>query len=174
MNKFVNVVKDVGIKKGDYVIVMIFRLFEMYVIYMGLWKVGVIIILVFELFKVYDLEYCIYYVNVKVIVFYNGMIVEFDKIESIFFVLKKIIVGEKLFGWDYYEILMEVVLIEFECVEILCDDVCLFVFMSGIIGNFKGVVYIYGWGYVYICIVVDYWFDIYEDDIVWVIVGFGW
>lgn len=88
-NKFANVVKDAGIKKGDHVIVMTPRLLETYAIYMGLWKAGAIIIPASELLKAHDLEYRIHHANVKAIVSYNGMTAEFDKIESIPSVSKK-------------------------------------------------------------------------------------
>ncbi|EAF9528416.1 hypothetical protein A7H04_03045 [Listeria monocytogenes] len=106
-NKFANVVKDAGIKKGDHVIVMTPRLLETYAIYMGLWKAGAIIIPASELLKAHDLEYRIHHANVKAIVSYNGMTAEFDKIENTPSVSKKIIVGDKLSGWDHYETLME-------------------------------------------------------------------
>lgn len=47
-------------------------------------------------------------------------------------------------------------------------------YIFGIIGQFKGVVYIYGWVFVYLKIFVGVWFDIFEKDIVWVIVVSGW
>lgn len=56
---------------------------------------------------------------------------------------------------------------------IIVEDMVLLYFISGMMGMFKGVVYVYG-------VVVMYWvigkyvLDLYVSDIYWCIVDFGW
>lgn len=61
-----------------------------------------------------------------------------------------------------------------EMVKIDKEDMVFLFYMLGMIGNLKGVVYIYVWVYVYLCMSVLNWFGIEENDIVWVIVSLGW
>lgn len=101
INKIGVVLVDFGFKKGDKLIVMVLWVFEVYVVYLVILKLGMVVILCLEMFCVKDFEYWIEYVEVKGVIVYFEFIGVFCDV-SMVDKLIKLFIGENDVGWKNF------------------------------------------------------------------------
>ena len=92
-NKAANVFKSNGLEKGDAVLVMVPRLIEAYVTYIGALKAGLVVIPSSEMLRSSDIEYRLAHSDAKAIVAFDAFTDQFSEVKNMEDV-KLFVVGE--------------------------------------------------------------------------------
>ena len=92
-NKAANVFKSNGLKKGDVVLVMVPRIIEAYVTYIGALKAGLVVIPSSEMLRSSDIEYRLAHSDAKAIVAFDAFTDQFSEVKNMEDV-KLFVVGE--------------------------------------------------------------------------------
>ena len=81
-NKAANVFKANGLEKGDVVLVMVPRLIEAYVTYIGALKAGLVVIPSSEMLRSSDIEYRLAHSDAKAIVAFDAFTDQFNEVKN--------------------------------------------------------------------------------------------
>ncbi|MGG5253599.1 acyl-CoA synthetase [Neobacillus sp. SM06] len=174
-NQLANGLTDLGLVKGDRVVVMTTRLIESYVIYLACLKAGIVISPASELLRAKDLVYRLNHSEAKAVICYHAFVGEFDNIkEPAPFLQFKIAFGKEVPGWLSLENLMDGQSQQFQTVETRKKDFAFLAYTSGTTGMPKGVVHSHGWGYAHLRTAASKWLNISDKDIVWATAAPGW
>ncbi|TYR80473.1 acyl--CoA ligase [Priestia megaterium] len=174
-NKVANALTQIGLTKGDHVLVIMPRLIDSYAIYLACLKAGIIIIPSSEMLRSKDIQYRLHHAEAKAVISYYPYCDEVDKIQKFPTSLQhKITFGSEVSSWLQLETLTAVASDEFEAVKTHRDDTAFLPYTSGTTGNPKGVVHTHGWAYAHLRLAAAEWLDIKKGDIVWATAGPGW
>ncbi|THE14771.1 acyl--CoA ligase [Bacillus timonensis] len=173
VNQIGNTLMNKGLKKGDKVLIIVPRLVEAYMVYLGALKAGLVVIPSSEMLRTKDLQYRITHGDVKAIISYHPYCDQFLSIEGIDHI-QKFVVGDKVDGWDSLEENMKNQSDQLHAVETSKDDMAFLSYTSGTTGNPKGVVHTHGWAFAHLKTAAPYWLSISESDTVWATAGPGW
>ncbi|MFC3039222.1 acyl-CoA synthetase MbcS [Virgibacillus xinjiangensis] len=172
-NRIGNVFQEMGLEKGDKLLVMMPRLIETYEVYLAALKTGIVLLPSSEMLKTKDLQYRISHGEVKGIVSYYPFTDQFEDIQE-YRQLKKFVVGGSADGWHQLDGLKQGASDQLEMVPTAKDDIAFLPYTSGTTGNPKGVVHTHGWGFAHLQTAPKNWLSIEEGDIVWATAGPGW
>lgn len=175
VNRLANVLKALGLEKGDRVLIMLPRIPEAYVAYIGCLKAGMVVTPSSEMLRAKDLGYRINHGEAKAVIAHAPLIGEFESIQEDTPTLSvKMIVGGTAEGWLSAEALMKNESDLFKAASTERTDMAFLEYTSGTTGQAKGVVHTHGWAYAHLRITAKSWLDIEEGDTVWATAGPGW
>ncbi|WP_409293853.1 acyl-CoA synthetase [Peribacillus sp. SCS-26] len=174
-NQLANALQQLGLQKGDRVIVMTPRLIEAYIIYLGCLKAGIVISPASELLRAKDLAHRIIHSEAAAVISYGPFTTEFDSIVGELPSLRfRLAFGGDKPGWDSLEQIMEQQEESFTAPAIHRDDYAFLAYTSGTSGMPKGVVHSHGWGFAHLRTAASKWLNIGENDMVWATAAPGW
>ncbi|MBW2265277.1 MAG: acetate--CoA ligase [Deltaproteobacteria bacterium] len=190
-NQFANVLKSLGIKKGDRVAVYLPNIPEIAIAMLGCAKLGAIHSVVYGGFSAEALQGRINHAEAKLVVTVdgfqrNGKVVKLKEVvddamtscptvESVIVVRRagvEIDMSDGRYLW--FHDLMEGEQTEFETAEMDADDLLFILYTSGTTGKPKGVTHVHGGYSVGINRTLKWVFDIKETDIFWCAADPGW
>lgn len=172
-NKAANVFKSNGLQRGDVVLVMVPRLIEAYITYIGALKAGLVVIPSSEMLRTTDIEYRLAHSDAKAIVAYEAFTDQFSEVDNMKDV-QLFVVGKAKTGQLSLTELMETASTEFSAPDTKSSDMAFLSYTSGTTGKPKGVVHSHGWGYAHLRTTGASWLGIEEEDIVWATAAPGW
>ncbi|ARD47205.1 acyl-CoA synthetase MbcS [Sporosarcina sp. P33] len=172
-NRTANVLTENGLKQGDVVLVMVPRMIEAYVTYIGALKAGLVVIPSSEMLRSSDIEYRIEHSNAKAIIAYDAFTDQLEHVDNIDKV-NIYIIGEAKEGEISLTEQEKNAPSEFAARDTASDDTAFLSYTSGTTGKPKGVVHTHGWGYAHLRTAAPNWLGIAERDIVWATAAPGW
>ncbi|WP_409292990.1 acyl-CoA synthetase [Peribacillus sp. SCS-37] len=174
-NQLANALYQLGLQRGDRVIVMTPRLIEAYIIYLGCLKAGIVISPASELLRAKDLAHRINHSEAAAVISYGPFTTEFESIEEeLPFLQFRLAFGGEKPGWESLEHIMDQQEESFTAPVINRDDHAFLAYTSGTSGMPKGVVHSHGWGYAHLRTAASKWLNISENDTVWATAAPGW
>ncbi len=177
-NKFAHVLKEIGIKKGDRVFLMLPRSEEWYIAMLGMIKSGVIAMPTPNLVTGHDIDYRINSAGAVLAVTNAEGTGKVDAVkDKIPGLAHRIIVGGERDGWQSFEKLMEKAHRHFNPDDFggktLSSDPMLIYFTSGTTGNPKMVRHTQAYALGHL-VTASYVQDLTPGDIIWVHADTGW
>jgi acyl-coenzyme A synthetase/AMP-(fatty) acid ligase len=145
-NKFGNLLKDLGIKKGDRFIIRLPNIPEFHISFIGGVKIGAIPIPSSVMFRDHEIEYRINDSKSKAIITTSHYVDEINKIKNKCPTLKHMIITDKPSNKDLdYRILMNNSSDSLEIEKTKKTDIAFICYTSGTTGNPKGAVHLHQW-----------------------------
>lgn len=172
-NRAANVFVENGLKKGDVMLVMMPRLIESYITYIGALKAGIVVIPSSEMLRPSDIAYRLQHSGAKAIVAYEKFTEQFADVEGMEAV-ELFVVGKIAERGKSLTDLMEKASDEFKPTQTKSSDTAFLSYTSGTTGSPKGVVHTHAWGYAHLRTTGPNWLGIQEKDIVWATAAPGW
>jgi acetyl-CoA synthetase len=176
MNRYGNALTNLGIKKGDKVLIISPKVPESYYIYLACLKAGIVVIPCSEMLRAKDLSYRINHSEAVGVIVYNHLTAEIDSMTEEVPSLKfKLTIGdEKTEGWTSLSELAANESDTYAGAKTSRDDISILPYTSGTTGNPKAVVHTHGWAYAHLQIASKQWLDVKEGDLVWATAAPGW
>lgn len=172
-NKFANVCRDLGVKKGDRVMALMGKVPEWQAILTGLLKVGAVAIPCAPQLRAYDLEFRASHSGSVLLIADQSDIEEADKARHMPTIKNYISLGAHRDGWKSYESLMDAAPDEFEVEDTSASDNAFMLYTSGTTKHPKGVLHDCAFTHAK-RMEARYWLDLQPEDRLWCTSGTGW
>ena len=175
-NKFANVLKQLGVKKGDRVFIFLPRIPELYICFLGIIKTGAIAGTLFQAFGPAALEDRLGGSEASIVITDNTLKKRIQSVWKKLPYLKKLIVVQgtnlKKKEIDYAEA-MQKASPKFNIAKMKPDDLAFMLYTSGSTGKPKGIIHRH-----YACLqehlTAKWVLDLKEDDLLWCTADPGW
>ncbi|HET7271160.1 MAG TPA: AMP-binding protein [Rubrobacter sp.] len=173
-NRFANAAREMGISRGDRVMVLLGKIPEWHAILTGLLKLGAIAIPCAPQLRAGDLKFRAEHSGSGAMISGPEGIEEVEKIRGDVPGLSHFIsLGEESDGWDSYETLMDAASDDFTAEDTAADDGAFILYTSGTTKHPKGVLHTHGYTHAK-WMQAKYWLDLQEGDRLWCTSGTGW
>ncbi|WP_422122950.1 acyl-CoA synthetase MbcS [Planococcus sp. X10-3] len=172
-NRAANSFQKAGLQKGDVVLVMVPRLIEAYVAYIGALKAGLTVIPSSEMLRAKDISYRLNHSGAKAVIAYEPFMDQFNDVPEMERVVK-FVIGNSDSSWVSLTKEMEAASDQFDKAETTSDDMAFLSYTSGTTGNPKGAVHSHGWAYAHLRTSAEHWLGVNEGDLVWATASPGW
>ncbi|WP_106534369.1 acyl-CoA synthetase MbcS [Planomicrobium soli] len=172
-NRAANSFRKAGLEKGDVVLVMVPRLIEAYIAYIGALKAGLVVIPSSEMLRAKDISYRLNHSEAKAVIAYEPFMDQFTDVGEID-KITKFVIGNSDNSWISLTEEMENASDKFDAVVTRNDDMAFLSYTSGTTGNPKGAVHSHGWAYAHLRTSAEHWLGAREGDLVWATASPGW
>ncbi|RLQ91868.1 acyl--CoA ligase [Planomicrobium sp. Y74] len=172
-NKAANSFEKAGLNKGDVVLVMVPRLIEAYITYIGALKAGLIVIPSSEMLRAKDISYRLNHSAAKAVVAYEPFMDQFSEVPEMDQTVN-FVIGNSVDSWISLTQEMEIASDKYEKAATHNDDMAFLSYTSGTTGNPKGAVHSHGWAYAHLRTSAEHWLGAKEGDLVWATASPGW
>src|SRR5690606_3144253 len=172
-NRAANSFEKAGLVKGDVVLVMVPRLIEAYVAYIGALKAGLAVIPSSEMLRAKDIAYRLNHSDAKAVIAYEPFMDQFEGVKEMDNVVK-FVIGQSDQSWISLLDEMETASAEYIAAPTKKDDMAFLSYTSGTTGNPKGAVHSHGWAYAHLRTSAEHGLGAKEGDIVWATASPGW
>lgn len=172
-NKAANSFEKAGLQKGDIVLVMVPRLIEAYIAYIGALKAGLVVIPSSEMLRAKDISYRLSHSDAKAAIAYEPFMDQFEEVEEMKMVVK-FVIGQSDSSWISLTEEMESASDAYQAADTKNDDMAFLSYTSGTTGNPKGAVHSHGWAYAHLRTSAEHWLGAKEGDLVWATASPGW
>jgi len=166
---------DLGLRKGDRVLVLMPRRPETYAVYLAILSLGAVVLPGSELLMPNDIAYRLRHAEAKGVIAHAALAdrAEAAIVEAPWVQLRVVVEGPRE-GWLAYDDLVRGAPREWDVVPTRRDDLAFLSYTSGTTGYPKGVMHVHGWAYAHWHIAAKRWLGIEPDDVVWATAGPGW
>ncbi|MGI2326336.1 acyl-CoA synthetase MbcS [Planococcus sp. YIM B11945] len=172
-NRAANSFEKAGLAKGDVVLVMVPRLVEAYVSYIGALKAGLVVIPSSEMLRAKDISYRLNHSDAKAVIAYEPFMDQFAEVEEMNNVVK-FVIGHSDSSWISLTEEMESASDHHETAATRNSDMAFLSYTSGTTGNPKGAVHSHGWAFAHLRTSAEHWLGAKEGDLVWATASPGW
>jgi acetyl-CoA synthetase/medium-chain acyl-CoA synthetase len=173
-NKFANTAREMGIERGDRVMVLIGKVPECQVILTGLLKLGAITIPSAAQLRTNDLKFRAEHSGAVAIISGPEGVEQADAMsEEVPNLRHFLIVGGEREGWESYEKLMDGASEDFTVEDTAADEGAFILYTSGTTKHPKGALHTHSYTYAK-RMQAKYWLDLQEDDLLWCTAATGW
>ncbi|MFP3323617.1 acyl--CoA ligase [Planococcus sp. SIMBA_160] len=172
-NRAANSFETAGLKKGDVVLVMVPRLIEAYVVYIGALKAGLAVIPSSEMLRAKDISYRLNHSEAKAVIAYEPFLGQFEGVQELAG-LKNFVIGHGPASWISLTDEIAAASDRYEAAPTKNDDMAFLSYTSGTTGNPKGVVHSHGWAYAHLRTSAEHWLGAEKGDLVWATASPGW
>ena len=173
-NRFANAARDLGIRHGDRVMVLIGKVPEWHVVLTGLLKLGAIAIPCAPQLRAGDLKFRAEHSGSVAMVCGPEGVEAVEKMREATPTLEHFLLfGEERSGWLSCEHLMEDASDDFVAEDTSSEDGAFLLYTSGTTKHPKGVLHTHGYTHAQ-KMQAEYWLDLRGDDRLWCTSGTGW
>src|SRR5919199_1751567 len=174
-NKFANVARELGIERGDRVMVLMGKVPEWHVVLTGLLKLGAIAIPSAAQLRANDLKFRAEHSGAVAIISGPEGIEEADAMRKEVPDLQHFVVlgSEEREGWESYEKLMDEASEDFTAEDTASGEGAFILYTSGTTKHPKGALHTHGYTHAK-WMEAKYWLDLQEGDRLWCTSGTGW
>ncbi len=174
-DKTANVLKAHGIKKGDFVMLILKHSYQFWYASVALHKMGAVVVPATYMLKPHDIEYRVKAADIKAVIVTKEADIadQVDATENMPSDMVKFITGGPREGWLDFDAEVEAASEEWERVPTRKEDYFLMYFTSGTSGNPKMAIhdYTYPLGHI---LLAKYWHQVDPEGLHWSVADTGW
>ncbi len=173
-NRFANAARELGVRKGDRVMVLLGKIPEWHAVLTGLLKLGAVAIPCAPQLRAGDLEFRAEHSGAVMMISEPGCVEEVEKMRDAVPNLRHFVsLGGEYEGWEPFEKLTDAASEEFTAEDTSAEDPSFMLYTSGTTKHPKGVLHTHGYTHAK-RMQAYYWLDLQDDDRLWCTSGTGW